>query len=224
MGIINKLFSRSGKSRDNNNQSNLTYQGKAFRNEVELDMYKSNQFGYKDLKDNLDYQDKLLSMVNNANAQFEKDGNLDALIKIYEYAFIESKPPCKTSQNLKLVDFYMKAGFNDKAWGYLNLLLTSREAPLEKIRFAQGRILKKEKKYFDAIEMYMLGHLAKSEWNNTFHSDLFFKDVKSMINKVGWDDDDLSHLADIVSAHIKKRRYNESELIKKYREYIATKQ
>ena len=59
---------------------------------------------------------------------------------------------------------------------------------MEKIRFEQARLLKKEEKWADAIEMYLLGYLAKSSWNRKFQEDMFVKDIKSSANKLNWDD------------------------------------
>lgn len=120
---------------------------------IEREMYENNTLGYRDLKDHLDYQQELINKVNLANAQYEKDGDMDALIKVYEMAFYEADPPCASSQNLKLVDYYLKSNSNDKAWEYLNFLYLGSYAPKEKIRFLQAKILKKEKKYLDAIDM-----------------------------------------------------------------------
>lgn len=119
----------------------------------------------KALQDSLKYQDKLLDRLAKAEKKYEKDKNLDALIKEYEYLFIICQPSCCSSHIIKLPDLYMKAGQSDKAWGFLNRLLQTKEAELHKIRFEQAKILTKEKKYADAILMHLLGYLAISEWS-----------------------------------------------------------
>ena len=128
--------------------------------------------------------------------------------------------PCISSQNLDLVDFYIKAGLYDKAWGYLEYLNWNSLAPLEKIRFAQARISKKENRYLDAIQMYMLGYLAKSEWNDTFQKDMFMKDIQSSANKLGWDNDKREYLAYLVGNNVKQGCYDGLELIASYKKFL----
>lgn len=212
------LFNLFGKPKKSNGSDDAK---RKFSNDVERDMYENNRFGYREMKDSLDYQNRLLSRVNAAQAKYKQDGDLDAVIKELEYAFIQSNPPCKTSQNMDLVNYYIKAGRNNDAWGYLNRLITTQEAPLEKIRFAQARILKKEKKWDEAIRMYMLGYLTKSKWNNTFQKEMFIKDIKSSANKLKWDDSQIDKLAQIVERHVKKKDYSEASLDKDIKKALS---
>lgn len=188
-----------------------------FKNSVEKEMYEKNLYGYRDKKDHLDYQNALLTRVNAAQAKYKQDGNLDEVIKELEFAFIESKPPCATSQNMDLVKYYLKAGLNDKAWGYLNQLLMTKEAPAEKIRFAQAKMLKTEKKWASAIEFFMLGYLAKSEWNHILQEEMFVKDIKTSANKLGWDEVVISKLTAMINTQLKSKKPSEEALIKEYR-------
>lgn len=192
------------------------------REDVEREMYEKNTMGFRDTKDHLNYQNALLDRVNKAREKYKEDGDLDAVIKDLEYAFIEADPPCNSSQNMVLADYYIKANKRDKAWGYLNMLQAKQLAPLEKVRFAQARILKAEKKYSYAIEMYACGYLAKSKWNNTFQKDMFLKDIQSSANKLNWDDDRRDQVASIIEKAIKKRNYDEGVIIKQYREFIES--
>ena len=191
------------------------------REEIEREMYEKNLWGYKDKKDAIDYQNVLLARVNRAQAQYKADGDLNAVIRELEFAFIQSDPPCKTSQNMSLVDYYLKAGLRDKAWGYLNMRVSKNQAPLEKIRFAQARILKSEKKYSYAIEMYACGHLAKSAFNNTFQKDMFLRDIQSCANKLKWDDDKREYVAYLIQKSVDKRAYIEQPLITSYRKFLT---
>lgn len=206
MGLFD-LFKKKSKS-----CKTVNLKGKTFRNNIEREMYINNDMGYRDTKDHLDYQNNLLSRINNANEKYSVNSNIEALIQEYEYCFIKSNPPCISSQNLYLVDLYLKAGLNDKAWGYLNKLYSADEAPKEKIRFLQAKILKKEKRYSDAIEFYMMGYLLKSEWNNTFQKQMFLKDIKSPANKLKWDDDKKEYLAYIIERQVKKHIYDEVKI------------
>ena len=213
------LFDFLKKSSNNSNSSTPSNKSRNFRSAIEQDMYKNNTMGYRDTRDHLDYQNALLSRVNAAQARYKQDGDIDAVIRELEYAFVNADPPCNTSQNIDLAKYYVKAGQNDKAWGYLNMLYSKRLAPYEKIRFEQAKILKKEKKWEYAIEMYMLGYLAKSEWNNTFQAEMFKKDIQSSVNKLGWDEEKVMYLSYLIDDQVKKKNYSEGDLSSKYRKF-----
>ena len=199
---------------------NLIGKGKPkFENDIEKKLYEENFAGYKDRKDNLDYQERLLKRVNEAQARYKKDGNLERVIKELEYSFVKAKPPCISSQNMDLAEYYIKAGRNDDAYRYLNQLYASQRAPVAKIRLMQAKILKKENRWADAIEIYMLGYLTKSEWNGSFQKEMFIKDVRPLVNKLGWNSDVTEELSNMVAKYVKKKNYNEGDLSKEYRKY-----
>ncbi len=189
-----------------------------FHNKIEKEMYEKNIEGFRDLTDSINYQNALLDRVNTAQQRYKQDGDLEAVIKELEFAFIKCNPPCRSSQCFDLVDYYIKAGQNNKAWSYLNRLSMRKNAPMMHIRFAQARILKKEKKYADAVQMFMLGYLAKSNGQD-FRKDKFIKDIKSSANKLEWDDNTITRLVNILEKQIKKKNYDEGALIEEYRKF-----
>lgn len=196
---------------------------KQFRNSVERDMYINNTLGYRDRKDRLDYQDKLLDEVNKANEKYKQDGNLDEVIRVYEHAFIESQPPCVSSQNLKLADFYLKKGENNKAWSYLNSLISTQAAPIDKIRHEQARILKKEKRYIPATDMIMAEHLLKYSNRVAFNRDAFIKDISVCTKALKWDDEMVNDMADMIVIQIAKKDYDDAKLHSVYSAYLESK-
>ena len=197
---------------------------KKFKNEIEKDMYLKNTAGYRDLKDELDYQNKLLTIANKARDRFKSDGSIDPAIRAYEKVLIESNPPLSsTAHTMFLADLYIKAEMYDKAWGYLNSLIGTDRAPLDKIRHEQARILKKENQHQEAIKMILLEYLAKSEWNNTFKRDACSKSIGPSIRALKWTLDDQEKCNDLVERQVRKRSYNENELIKKYSAFVETK-
>ena len=173
-------------------------------------------------QERLKYQTELLNSVNEANAKYANDGDIESLINVYEHAFIESNPPCHSSQNLKLVDLYLKTGQNNKAWMYLNSLIASQEAPMEKIRHEQSRILKKEKRYIPALEMIMSEHLFKYTNRNGLNREAFLKDAGVCTRALKWNESTLNDLADIVERQIKLKQsdYDDSSLHKEYETYL----
>lgn len=198
-----------------------------FKNEAEKLLYKANPNNYwehKKIENDLEYQGKLLSQVNAAREQYKKDGDLSAVIRVYEFAFVESDPPCKSSQCYNLIDYYLKAGMNDKAWAYLNKMLIQNNPQLEKIRMYQAKILKKEKKWIDAIQMYMLEYLSKAEWKNQFDKEMFIKDIRSSINKLNWTDEDMAKLSSMIEKQVIKKDFSEAKIIKEYKQFLSTKE
>lgn len=198
-----------------------TKYGFEFHSDIERELYEKNEMGfhggYRDLRDKHDYERILLDRINIAEANYKKDGNLKAIIREYEKVFIEADPPCKSSHDINLSKYYVKAGLHDKAWGYLNLLYSRSTELNPAIRMEQARILKLEKRWSYAVEMYMLAHVTKYE----FREDLFRKDIKSSINKLGWDDNVVKHLIKIVTVGRKKTN-KEVYVTDEYRKYCDT--
>ncbi len=176
---------------------------------------------FRKMEDDLAEQDRLLKIALKARDRYKVDGDCDKAIAEYEKVMIQAKPPLKSNAHaMFLADLYIKAGYNDKAWGYLNSLILSRGLDLDKIRKYQAKILKKENKHDEAIKMLMLHHLAKSKWNNTFNREMFLKDIAPSIKKLGWSNDDAEALADMVAKQVKSKNYKEGELTDKYKTFF----
>lgn len=175
----------------------------------------------KPIQDIVKQQDKCYRILDQAASKYENDGDIDSLLSVYQKIFFDSGIELHSqTKAFYPVEICIKNGWNDKAWAYLNRLLSLSDIPVSKIRFYQGKILKKEKKYLDAVEMYMLGHLAKSEWNNTYNENLFLKDIKSCANKLKWDSDMMCCLSDLIQQQVCRRNYAEDTLIRSYRKII----
>lgn len=213
------------KSQDSlNKDSEVSLKDKHFTSDIEKKMYINNTSGYRDLKDQLDYQDDLLKALGKADEKYEKDGDIDSYITAYEKVLLESNPPlASTSNTLYLAELYIKTEQFNKAWGYLNSLIGTDRAPLNKIRHEQSRILKKEKKHIEAIEMILLEFLAKSEWNNKFNREQCIKSIGPSIRALGWSSEDQTMCADFVDYQVSMRRYGEKELIDRYRKFVRSK-
>lgn len=190
-----------------------------FSSDVERQMYENNEFGYRDMKDELDRQNRLLSRYWAAVSKYKEDNNLNVLIAECEDLFIKEDPPCRTSQCTKLVNYYMKAGLNDKAWGYLNLLHSTGRLDTESVRYDQARILRKEKKYADAIEKFMVSYLMKSKRIGEFQKEKFLKDISSCANRLHLTDDHREYLAYLIENQIKQKHFSERELVRLYRKF-----
>ena len=176
--------------------------------------------GFRQRQADLNYQNELLSRVNAAREKYKIDKDLESAIKEYEYAFVESKPPCATSQDIDLANLYIKAEQYDKAWGYLNQLILRRSFPDPEIKFYQARILKKEGKYAYAIEMIAIGYYYKSIPNKSFQVEKFHKDISSSAKKLGWDQSKIDSVTKIVTSYSNKDNSEETKLIKQLRDFM----
>ncbi len=169
---------------------------------------------YRKAADNLAYQEELLKIVLNAQAQYKEDGNIENAIIAYEKAMRQANPPLKSSSHTHyLINLYIKAGYHDKAWGYLNSLILSHGIQLYQIRSYQAQILKKENKHIDAIQMLLFYHLDLSESNNAFNRDAFIKAITPSVKKLKWDINDVNALADLLEKHIVSKETNKESLL-----------
>lgn len=178
---------------------------------------------YAKIKLNIEYQNKLHSYISKAREQFKVDNDIDKLIEVYEYAIIKANPPLKNAQShiMYLAELYIKNNQNDKAWGYLNSILLSHRNLTHKIRFLQCKILKKEKRYVDAMFMLMMGYLFKAKINSTFSRETFIKDVTPIANKLSLNSNNVQYLAYLIDNQVKNHNYDEQVLEDKIKKALA---
>lgn len=173
---------------------------------------------FRKLTDDLSEQDRLLEIVLKAHKQYSIDGDCEKAIVAYEEVMLHPTVPLNSNTHTSfLVDLYIKAGQNDKAWGFLNSLIGTDRLPIEKIRNYQAKILKKENRHKDAIEMIMLEHLAKAKWNGVFNKEAFLKAIKPSANKLKLDDSFAIELSNLIQHHVDIGNFDESSLITQYR-------
>lgn len=196
---------------------------KHFHSNVEKDMYINNTMGYRDRKDHLDYQSSLLKSIGAAETKYSKDGDILSLIKAYEYAFYESKPPCISSANLKLVDLYLKQGLYDKAWGYLSYLQANELAPIEKIRHQQARILKKEKRFIPAIDTILSEYLAMASEGFGINTQKLTKDIGVCARALKWDNSTIDDTVNILLNQVSTKNYDDLVLRNTYKQYLESR-
>ena len=120
------------------------------------------------------------------------------------------------------MDFYIATQQNDKAWSFLNKLSFNEPSLIDHVRLAQCRILKKEKKFDEALAILMAYFMYKNKWNNVFQRDMFLRDASVIFKNLGiaTDDERRRAAADIVESQISKRTYDETVLRKELYERI----
>lgn len=165
----------------------------------------------------LNHQDALLKDVLKAREEYKEDEDVDKAIAALEAAIIEEEPPLLNAQahTRFLIDLYKKSGQNDKAWGLLNSCILDsakydghERLDMWQIRFEMAKMLKDEKKYSDAVGMYMLKYIhnisSGTEASAAYDEERFRKDIKPCISKLKWNDDIVSDLVAIVQNNIKR--------------------
>lgn len=196
--------------------------------DIEQQMIEQNMFGYRDRKERLKQQDDLLRIACDAREKFKSDGNIEAAIEAYEKVMVRADPPLNSmSHSLFLADLYIKNGQNDKAWGYLNMLQKDEICPVSKIREQQARILKKEKKHKDAIEMILLQH-----WNRNFEMEYGYynhnacmKDIGPSIRALKWTFEDQEKCVSFVDFAVsQKSKADEMTITNLYRKFVKDKE
>lgn len=195
---------------------NCSFQEK--RNEaVKEELYRKDP-SFRKVTDDLAEQDRLLKILLEAREQYSADGDCEKAIAAYEKVMLHPAVPINSNSHTSfLVDLYIKAGQNDRAWGFLNSLIGTGRLPLEKIRGYQAKILSKENKHKDALEMLILEYLAKAERSRTFNNEAFLKAIKPSIKKLKLDDAFANELSNLIQHHVKARNFDERSLITQYR-------
>ena len=122
-------------------------------------------------------------------------------------------------------DFYSK-GKKKEYWVHKAGKQTHRDMLRRDVEEALAKcgsckVLKKEKKYVDAMQMLMLSYLFNSKWNNTFRDTAFVKDATPIANKLKWDSEKIDILAQIISDQVKRKNYDEGALIKSFQKALS---
>ena len=227
-------------SKEDKHSTEIHYETYEGMSSTEKDLYESNE-DYRKKKDYLIYQDSLLKEVNEARDRYKNGGDIKDIIKAFEHAFKESDPPCSSSQCWYLVTLYLKNNQNDAAWEYLQLMRHRSALTLKnqnsivpytiqdfysessQISEQEARILKKEKRFKEAIRSYMFEYLewiwAKRDFVK-FEKDRFLKDIKPCANKLKWDEDKMDYLAYLVENNASRTDYNSIPMEEAYRQFL----
>jgi len=179
---------------------------------------------------NISNHDKELSILINAEEEYSSDKDIQKLISVYEDIFIRQKSTLNSqSRWFNLVELYLKAGQNDKAWAWLNQLAIKHPDYMSKIEDKRYKILNKEGRFLDAM-LSLMSSIGYSEGNagpqayyQAYGRSRFIKLAPALIKKLKWPADDLSLLEDMLSSSIGKKEFNYSLLREKYKEFIASK-
>lgn len=171
--------------------------------------------------------DKQVQRLNDAREKYEKTEEYDKLIAVYEDVFSAPTPWNAASHKLRLVGYYQKCGQWDKAWGLLNSILLDYPDEVCRVRRSQYRQLKDEKKYNDALKMYLLYKFNDCKsitcWPDVKEREYntFLKEAKSLAKKAKLDVDAVPELADIFIELVESPRSSEATTSKKFKAWYT---
>ncbi len=183
----------------------------------------------KDITRIIEDSDKAIADMHKADAVFEKDGDIEKRIRVYEKYLLEKPQWNSFNFNLSLAKMYVKAGHNDKAWGYLNQMYLWAIDPdaiggdASKVRFEQFKILKAEKKHKDAMLMLVSSYVlnAYAVRDMYFNKPKFIKDSKTTAKAIGFSEDQLVLFADDLEKNIKAKKIKEASAKKYCTDYFS---
>ena len=167
-----------------------------------------------------------------ARDAYKQDGNIEKLISIYENLLLDLERPQWNAFGycLSLADFYVKANRHDEAWGYLNKMvqhITTHPGcnwEMYKVRFAQFKVLKDEKRHKDAFCMLVMSCVVRSNELRQpyFARNSFLKDAKTTAKGLGLSENDLTEFADQLEAKIMSRSLHERGVSEFCSDYFAS--
>ena len=188
------------------------------------------------LDEDLAHQDKLLQSVLKAKEAYSADGDIQKAIESFEGAIVKAEPPLLNAQahTTFLIDLYKKSGQNDKAWRLLNDCIMDSEKydgktrlPLYKVRSEMAKMSKSEKRYTDAVEMYLLAFyhdaLSANADSAEYFEERFRKNIKPCLTKLKWDESVVSDIVSIAKSTMAKEKnpFNgEVKIVEQYKAYL----
>ena len=151
--------------------------------------------------------------LNDAYNEFKINKNYEDVIAAYEEILLDDDSKMiGTVHSIRLAEFYIATNQHDKAWGYLNKLALQTYGLIDKIRRTQHKILKKEKKYTEALLFLMYYYMHKNKRNGIFQESMFRKDANVLFKKIGLDVDCVDQITTVMRTQIGDNIYDEDIL------------
>lgn len=159
-----------------------------------------------------------IAQLQAAEEKYEQDKNTQSCIQTFEKILLKGTRWNSFNYHMTLVRLYLSAERNDEAWAYLNrlLILFPDEYNTYKVRNEQFRILKKEKKYKDALRMLAVSHVLKTNSPNGsyFSREKFEKDGKTTAKGAGISSEQFHVLSGLIENVAKSGRCDEADVFK----------
>jgi len=171
--------------------------------------------------------DEQIKRLNNAREKYEKTEEYDKLIAVYEDVFCASTLWNSASEKFRLVGYYQKCKQLDKAWTLLNTILLDYPDEVFRVRRSQYRQLKDEKKYNEALKMYLLYKYSDCKsitcWPDVKEREYnsFIKEAQSLAKKAKLDINAVPELADIFIELVESPRSSEATASRKFKAWYG---
>lgn len=154
--------------------------------------------------------DAEIALLQAADRQFENDKDTEKRIAAYESVFHKKTHWNSFNYCMKLVKMYEDGGKNNKAWALINKMIIwfatypNPAAYISKIRKEQFKILKKEKKYDEALRWLLAAHTSFAKSPSEFSAESFFSEAKTTAKGLGMTEAQLQELVEIVQKTLKQ--------------------
>ena len=167
--------------------------------------------------------DKQLERLNAARNKYEPAGDYESLIKVYESVFKEKNDWNTCTHKLRLAEYYLKAGYNDKSWLLLTRMVTEFPDDLTRIRRQQYKQLKSEKKYDEALKMWYLFKFNNFKYTvtrNNMKIDDFTVEAVKLGTKASLSGEEIDKLSNILVSCVEKQ-VDETEAISQFNKWYS---
>lgn len=175
-----------------------------------------------ELKMQMEAESFLYSKALETYELYKTDKDIIKAIASMEYVLIQAPIKIATPRYVHfLVDLYMKNNQNDKAWGYLNSLIGREDVIHTSLVYKEmAWFLKKEKRHEYSIEMIMCAYLWDAQMGYIpFNRGALVQDIGVSVRALKWTSDIQSEIANFVQYQIDTKRYDQSEMIRMYRNF-----
>lgn len=154
--------------------------------------------------------DAEIALLQAADRQFENDKDIEKRIAAYESVFHKKTHWNSFNYCMKLVKMYEDVEKNNKAWSLLNKMVgwfasyPNPVAYIPKIRKEQFKILKKEKKYDEALRWLLAAHTAFAKSSSEFNTERFISEANTTAKGLGMTETQLQELVEIVQKTLRQ--------------------
>lgn len=177
---------------------------------------------HRQLRAQLDAESELYSKALETYELYKTDGDVQKAIMSMEQVLINAPVKIATPRYIHfLVDLYLKNNQNDRAWGYLNSLVVKPDIIHTSVVYREmAWLLKKEKRHEYSIEMIMRAYLWDGRIDPAhFNRGALIQDIGVSVRALKWTSETQAEIANFVEYQIDTKRFDESEMIRMYRNY-----
>lgn len=172
--------------------------------------------------------DRDVAEITKAYESVSAGGDINKAIAEIEGILINSRPYGRLhgqAWHKKLLSLYRQAGRDDDAWAHLNWIVVEDPSYLEFVQHERCLILKREKRYVDAMWHLMHEHLiiAMKPYSE-FKKERFLKEAQPIANKLGWAGNEPEYLAYLIESACSVGDVNAIRMEEAYKAFLKERQ